>query len=996
MWVRYLVVFSFFLPFLSFAQSTALQTQFNEAYNQYPTVPRGLLEAVSFTQTRLTYLDQSIQESCIGLPRAWGYMGLVADGEGYFRNNLTQVAERSGITATDLLANSTLEIRAYAAAFDQIALEMSSGNPIDAQNPQIIRATLAALSFIPDSGLVNDFALNSEIYEVFKFLNNPIHQQEYGFPAYHFDLRSIFGSANFSVLSASKVRFTETGISTANGANYVTSHAVVKSTEYGPAIFNPAATCNFSSRNGTAISAITIHTIQGTYAGAISWAQNCSSSVSYHYVIRSSDGQVTQMVLEADKAWHVGSENPYTIGYEHEGYVTQPQWYTEAMYVASADLSRDITNSGYGIPPVRTYYGASSDQTQTLGGCTKIKGHQHFPNQTHTDPGINWDWEKYYRLINNNPTISTQTSASGTTYDSGGSSGNYVDDERLIWVIAPTNVASVSINFSQFSVELNYDKLFIYDGNSIDAPLIGVYTGAVSPGLINASGASLTLEFRSDCGTTGTGWAANWTSTSLDAIPPTSSIEALSAYQTMNYTVHFTDSDIGSGVAKQYARVSDRLDATTDWHGNTAHGYADESFDVDATAWTEVVGNWNVVGQAYEMTDITQSNSNASIAVVQDSLHEYLYHWKQTITTAGTNQRAGAHFFCDNTALPNRGNSYFVYLREGTNVAQIYEVINDTWTLQAEDTVIIGENITYDVKVTFDPEGGSIQVYVDNAFVVEWLDPNPLTTANGFSLRSGGCGVRYDEVNVYQSRFDQLDLSVGTDSLLRFQSDAGADAAKVATFVVDYMGNWSDLTTETYKVDWSSPTLVTLNDGVSGMDVDTIYIPVVSANWLFGDIHSGLYQYSFAVGTSAVTQDVVSWTNAGQVQSINYPIPNPILGTTYFVHVRAENGAGLFFDTVTDGQRYLEEISTASLEETVVISLFLYPQPTSDVLNVVGNWEHATATIVDATGRVVQTHVLEKGVNSIAVHSLASGQYNFIVSTDFGIKSKQFMIYQRN
>ena len=63
------------------------------------------------------------------------------------------------------------------------------------------------------------------------------------------------------------------------------------------------------------------------------------------------------MVLEQDKAWHVGSENPYTIGYEHEGYVTQPQWYTEAMYIASADLSRDIVNPGYGIPAVRTYYG---------------------------------------------------------------------------------------------------------------------------------------------------------------------------------------------------------------------------------------------------------------------------------------------------------------------------------------------------------------------------------------------------------------------------------------------------------------------------------------------------------------------------------------------------------------------------------------------------------------------------------------------------------------
>jgi N-acetyl-anhydromuramyl-L-alanine amidase AmpD len=225
------------------------------------------------------------------------------------------------------------------------------------------------------------------------------------FTVHSFDLRQIFGNANYKVLSSAKIQLSEQGIKNLNNDNYVISQQ--KSTQYGPAIWNPAPACNFSSRNGIAVSAITIHTIQGSYAGAISWSQNCSSSVSYHYVIRSSDGQITQMVDEANKAWHVGSENPYTIGYEHEGYVDNPVWYTEAMYTASADLSRDVVNSGYGIPALRTYYGASSATTQTLGGCTKIKGHQHYPNQSHTDPGINWNWEKYYRLINNNPTINT-------------------------------------------------------------------------------------------------------------------------------------------------------------------------------------------------------------------------------------------------------------------------------------------------------------------------------------------------------------------------------------------------------------------------------------------------------------------------------------------------------------------------------------------------------------------------------------------------------------
>ena len=50
------------------------------------------------------------------------------------------------------------------------------------------------------------------------------------------------------------------------------------------------------------------------------------------------DGQVTQMVCESDKAWHVGTENPYTIGLEHEGKADYEGWYTEAMYQASSNV----------------------------------------------------------------------------------------------------------------------------------------------------------------------------------------------------------------------------------------------------------------------------------------------------------------------------------------------------------------------------------------------------------------------------------------------------------------------------------------------------------------------------------------------------------------------------------------------------------------------------------------------------------------------------------
>lgn len=515
-----LLIFLFTLGSFTCLSQTAFQT----AYAENPNVPSGLLEAVAWTNTHMVHLDPTL-EGCSGIPQAFGIMGLHDDGKGYFNENGTLVANLSGINIEEQKKTPAKQIGAYAKAFNQLMVDNDVTNPND---PILISKILGHLSEIPAIGMVNILARDLQVYSILRFMSSTEEATKYGFSPQYFNLESIFGSANHQVLSSPKIKFTTTGIQSENGVSYAPSES--KSVEYGPAIWNPAAICNFSSRNGTAISAITIHTIQGSYAGAISWAQNCASSVSYHYVIRSSDGQVTQMVLEADKAWHVGSENPYTIGYEHEGYVDDPSWYTEEMYNSSADLSRDIVNSGYGLPPLRTYYGAASASPQPLGGCTKIKGHQHYPNATHTDPGINWDWEKYYRLINNTPVYSVLTNANASLYDTGGISTDYQDDEREFWLIQPNGAADITLDFTAFDLELGYDNFFIYDGDSLNDPLIGSYTGTNSPGQITSSGGSLLLEFRSDCGIISSGWEANYISTIDDTDLSENDLDGISLF----------------------------------------------------------------------------------------------------------------------------------------------------------------------------------------------------------------------------------------------------------------------------------------------------------------------------------------------------------------------------------------------------------------------------------------------------------------------------------
>jgi MYXO-CTERM domain-containing protein len=147
-----------------------------------------------------------------------------------------------------------------------------------------------------------------------------------------------------------------------------------------------------ASRGASQIKYVIVHTTQGSYAGTISWFKNPSAKVSAHYVVRSSDGAVTQMVDDRDIAWHIGCFNTNSIGIEHEGFVSAPsKWYTDAMYRSSARLTSWLCDK-YGIPKDRKH----------------IMGHGEAPDcSDHTDPGSGWNWGKYMKLVENGGKVET-------------------------------------------------------------------------------------------------------------------------------------------------------------------------------------------------------------------------------------------------------------------------------------------------------------------------------------------------------------------------------------------------------------------------------------------------------------------------------------------------------------------------------------------------------------------------------------------------------------
>ena len=96
-------------------------------------------------------------------------------------------------------------------------------------------------------------------------------------------------------------------------------------------------------------------------------------------------------------------------------------------------------------------------------------------------------------------------------YDNGGPNNNYNNNRNYTMTFTPAIAGNmIRVNFVEFNTEEGYDYLYIYDGSSTSATLIGQYDGANNPGEVTATNneGALTFRFTSDQGVTASGWVA--------------------------------------------------------------------------------------------------------------------------------------------------------------------------------------------------------------------------------------------------------------------------------------------------------------------------------------------------------------------------------------------------------------------------------------------------------------------------------------------------------
>lgn len=529
------------------------------------------------------------------------------------------------------------------------------------------------------------------------------------------------------------------------------------------------------------------------------------------------------------------------------------------------------------------------------------------------DDGYTELWDK----ISQKFTTCASVACSDSIFDMGGPTRNYFDNEQYSYTIAPTGASSVSLTFTDFFTEAGYDTLFIYNGNSTNSPLIGAYNGTVSPGTVNASGNALTLRFKSDNATTKSGWKAIW-NCSVDNTPPNTSINLTdSSWVTTSFNVAFTDTDNngGSGINNRFYQVINH-DGNA-WNANEKRGFAYDDFEwMNTNRWTvsSSGGTWNVNSGNLIQTDSVNDNSNIYASLNGNLSDVYIYDFTAKIEGTASNKRFGFHFACDSASLTNRGNSYFIYFRPASQQLEFYKVINNTYT---QTKVVTGVSTSlgmyYRFRIVHNRISGLIEVYRDDVLLSSWTDTSPLTTSSKYySFRTGQCKMSVKNFRVYRSRSSNETISVGSANTndLRWQSRNSSIVGKIVSLVSDNVGLYSPITQKSVKVDYSKPVNGVVMDGLSS-DLDIFGTQgTIRGSWTTAlDTNSGIQRYTYAVGTSPGATNIVYWTDNGTSLSFEKTGLTLVDGTSYYITLKSQNGAGLWSDSsATDGAVFHNQV----------------------------------------------------------------------------------------
>jgi hypothetical protein len=297
----------------------------------------------------------------------------------------------------------------------------------------------------------------------------------------------------------------------------------------------------------------------------------------------------------------------------------------------------------------------------------------------------------------------------GTFTDPEGATTNYADNSDYTVTINPNNPGDfVTVTFTSFETEANYDGLYIYNGNSISAPQIssanpagnipgglpGAFWGTNSPGSITSSSSdgSLTFRFRSDSDNNLPGWIANvacgpmttclpptsiitstvtsntvtlaWTANSSAAqwevIVQPSSVASPTSTSTgvLTTTNPFTASGLLPATSyKAYVRTICSATGSTNWTSSSIFTTPTCSVPtlvtINSTSTTSVAVSWTANNAVTQWEVIVQPSSMTAPTATSTGVLTNTNSYVASGLTSGTTYKAFVRTICSTTSISN-------------------------------------------------------------------------------------------------------------------------------------------------------------------------------------------------------------------------------------------------------------------------------------------------------------------------------------------------------
>jgi len=312
-----------------------ITTYFEDAAAEFG-VPADLLKVIGQIENNWTQIGPSID-------RGWGIMHLVDNS---YCNTLDEAAILLGVSKDVLKDDARQNIRGAAALLAQYY------NAAGKSQAEWEKWFDASKKF---SGLINERLRIQQANRYFNTLKNGISS-------------TTVWNETITISAVPNLSIPENPMEKS-----------VVSADYPPALTN-LTPCNFGTGRNSTINTWVNHWIGvGTYAGAISWFHTCRPSApsSAHFVIRSSDGEITQVVGVANTAYHAGvsgyNNNGPSIGIEHEATASNPSlWNSVPMLTASTDMACYFLGI-YNIPATRSLPGIR-EHNEMPGTSTQCAG----------------------------------------------------------------------------------------------------------------------------------------------------------------------------------------------------------------------------------------------------------------------------------------------------------------------------------------------------------------------------------------------------------------------------------------------------------------------------------------------------------------------------------------------------------------------------------------------------------------------------------------------